>query len=224
MQTRRLASALIAVFATVTAVTFHLPTAAAAPSVFGLRYMASSYTSTTVSWFKAADATSYKVYVNGTLARTVTNPELTTTIELPQLLGPKDDVTAEAVAADGTVGERMKATYRYLYAPYDGYIPAFTVYFVQSSADLGDEAESRVQEFIAELKNHGFADIRLIGHNSVAAGTYNALTMASLRAEHVAAQIAATVTVPTDIQAHGIAVPRGVDAPDANRRVEVFFR
>lgn len=224
MTTRRSATLAIAALATFAAITFHLPPAAAAPSVFGLRYMASSYESTTVSWFKAEDASTYKVYVNGKLARTVTDPQLTTTIELPQLLGPKDVVTAEAIAGDGAVGASMTATYRYMYPPYDVFLRAMTIDFGRGSGTLDEAGTAKVQQFVGVLKQHGFGELRIVGHNAVLIGTFNALTMASARADAVSAVLAAGVTLPTTVELHGVKVSKGSLATAATRQVEIFFR
>lgn len=224
MNSRRIAAIGVATFATVAALTFHLPPAAAAPSVFGLRYMASSNQSTSVSWFKAEEASTYKVYVNGTLVRTVTDPQLTTTIELPQMLGPKDVVTAEALSADGTVGETMRATYQYLYPPYDVFIPMMTIDFSRGEHDLDEGAVAHVKQLVAELQKHGFQEVRLIGHNAVLVGTYNALTMAAARAEAVSAALSSDMTIPITIQTHAVKVTKGSADSIGAREVEVSVR
>ena len=224
MRTRRIIALTIAVIAALAAATFHVPSAAAAPAVFGLRYMASSGSSTSVSWFKAEQAVSYNVYANGTLVRTVTDPQLTTTIELPQLLGPKDLVTAEAVASDGGKGAMMTATYRYLYPPYDVFLPAVRVVFGLGSADLDAAAMAEIAAFVATVKAHGFGEILVRGHNAVRTGTFNALTMAALRADHVAGEIAAAMVIPTTTAVRGDVVGRTGAGTPTTRQVELLFR
>lgn len=224
MRNRRIIALGIAALATLAAATFHLPSATAAPAVFGLRYMASSGTSTSVSWFKAEQAVTYNVYANGALVRTVTDPQLTTTIELPQLLGPKDSVRTEAVAADGSTGAMMTATYRYLYPPYDVFLPAARVDFGIGSADLDAAALADVTAFVAMMRAHGFGEILIRGHNAVRAGTFNGLTMAALRADHVAGEIAAAMVIPTTTAVHGDAVGRTGAGTPATRQVELLFR
>lgn len=186
--------------------------------------MASSSQSTSVSWFKAEEASTYKVYVNGELVRTVTDPDLTTTIELPQLLGPKDLVTAEAITGSGTVGERMRATYRYLYAPYDVFLPAMTIDFGKGEQALDEGALAHVKQFVAMLEKHGFGEVRITGHNAVLVGTYNALTMAAARADATAAALASELTIPTTVLAHGVRVTRAGFGSDDTRVVELAFR
>ena len=223
MNARRVfAAAVVAVLG----LTFAPTQAQAAPEVYGLRYMAVSHTTTNVSWFKATEAVTYKIYVNGTLTQTVTDPVLITSITLPVLLGPADNVSAEAVAADGTKGAMMKATYRYLFSPYAPFIKDhnLTVFFDKGSGALTDAGAANVAAFVADVKKHGFTEIQVIGHNAVRVGTYNALTMAALRAENVMKALATQVTLPTGDVVHGVKVLRGAPVPATAATAELYFR
>lgn len=216
----------VALAVAVLGLTFVPTQAQATPEVFGLRYMATTGTTTNVSWFKAVEAVTYKIYVNGTLSQAVTNPQLITSISLPQLLGPADDVSAEAVATDGAVGARVKATYRYLFDPYAPYIPATasTVYFDKGSGTLTAGGKAAIAAFVANVKAHGFTQLQVIGHNAVTVGVPNGLTMAALRAENVMTELATMVALPTADVLHGVKFAKGATIPATAARVELFFR
>lgn len=198
----------------------------AAPEVFGLRYMATSQTATNVSWFKANEAVSYKVYVNGVLAATVTDPQLVTSIQLPTLLGPKDVVTAVATDQAGASGSTMTATYRYLFDPYAPYIGAksLTLYFDKGSGTLTAAATEQLNAFVAMMKLHGFTQAKLIGYNAVRVGTVNALTMAQLRADNARSALNQLLPIPTVEAVKAVKVARGAAVPDTAARVELLFR
>ena len=217
-------SLLLAIAALVATAAMHAPSASANPTVFGLRYMATSNATTSVSWFKAIEATTYNVYVNGTLVRTVTDPELTATITLPQLLGPKDVVTAEVMGADGVKSEQVRAVYRYLFPPYDTFMLAAKIDFPRGSWELHSEDNAKIGEIVEMLKTHGFGELQVVGHNAVPVGTFNALTMAQARAEAVSDAIADDLVVPTTVLTHGVKVTNGFAADPATRQVEIWFR
>lgn len=202
----------------------HAPSASANPTVFGLRYMATSNATTSVSWFKAIEATTYNVYVNGTLVRTVTDPELTTTITLPQVLGPKDVVMAEVMGADGVKSEQVRAVYRYLFPPYDTFMLAAKLDFPRGSWELHSDDEAKISAVVDMLESHGFGELKIVGHNAVPIGTFNALTMGYARAEAVSKAIAEELVIPTNVAAHGMKVTNGLAADPATRQVEIWFR
>lgn len=217
-------SALIAIGTLIATAVLHAPSASANPTVFGLRYMATSNATTSVSWFKAIEATTYNVYVNGTLARTVTDPQLTTTITLPQALGPKDVVMAEALGSDGVKSDQVRAVYRYLFPPYDTFMLAAKLDFPRGSWELHSDDEAKIKQVVDMLESHGFGEIRIVGHNAVPLGTFNALTMGYARAEAVSKAIGDSLVIPTTIAAHGVKVTNGSIAAPTTRQVEIWFK
>ncbi|MHB0929395.1 MAG: OmpA family protein [Candidatus Nanopelagicales bacterium] len=200
------------------------PAGAATNAVTGVRYTIIGPNATNVSWLTPPLADHYTVYVNGSLAATTAPGVKRIEVTLNSLLGPKDLVQANAIAADGTIAARVTATYWS-----NGWV-AFPrpLRFATTGMTLTSTQTANLRAFLALLAQHGLTDVKAVGHNAGVVGAPGAYALGKARARLVLSYLSSHGTVSTFWSSWGNGAPLANNDTAAgrafNRRVELFVR